>query len=594
MSFQCIADLTAHWQQNRGAEDLQLEVEICPANMKGDITLNCFRLAKPLKANPMALAQEACEFFQAHADTVAVEVAKAFVNVTLSEVALFRDTVADQDALLANAQVQSSDKRKYVIEYSAPNTNKPLHLGHVRNNSLGMALVAILKRAGHDVTPVNLVNDRGVHICKSMIAYQRFGEGCTPESTGQKGDHLVGSFYVKYASALKEQIQELKAQNPELADKPEEKLFLQTEIGRAAQDMLIAWEDEDTDVRDLWKTMNSWVMAGFDQTYERMGIAFDEVYLESETYKLGKDIIEDGLAKDIFYKRDDGATEIDLKKYKLDKKVVLRSDGTSVYITQDLGTTLRKHDEHQPDTMIWVVGDEQIYHFRVLFAILKELGYEWADSLHHLAYGMVNLPTGRMKSREGTAVDADNLFDELHQLAKNEILSRVGDDVPDDIDDRAEIIGMGAVKFMLLKVNPKTTMKFDPESAVKFEGDTAAYIQYACARIASICRKAEEKEVADAADWALLTHEKERALAICCSEYGAIIQKAAGDLDPGCLANYLIELAKAFSSFFHDCPVVKGDTDPVLRRTRLELTKVVRTILVDGLAALTIKPLERM
>ncbi len=594
MNIRCVNDLCRQWQDDRQAADLQLEPEICPTNMNGDITLNCFRLAKPLKGNPMELAKEAGAFLEAHADTEAVEIVKAFVNVTLANAALFRDTVADVDRLLAGVELPETERRKYLVEYSAPNTNKPLHLGHVRNNSLGMALVAILKRAGHEVVPVNLVNDRGIHICKSMIAYQRFGEGCTPASTGKKGDHLVGDFYVRYAGELAQQIAELKAQNPDLADKSEEELFLQTEIGKAAQDMLVAWENGDAAVRELWKTMNGWVLEGFGQTYKRMGIEFDRVYRESETYKLGKDLVEDGLAKGVFYKRDDGATEIDLAKHKLDKKVVLRSDGTSVYITQDLGTTLLKYRDYEPQAMIWVVGDEQIYHFKVLFAILKELGYDWADNLHHLAYGMVNLPHGKMKSREGTVVDADQLFDELHELAGKEILERVGEDAPEDLDERAETIGMGAVKFMLLKVNPKTTMKFDPEAAVKFEGDTGAYVQYACARIASIVRKAEDREIADQPDWSLLTHEKERALAIQCAQYGDVIRRAAAELDTGCLANYLLDLAKAFSSFYHDCPVVKGDTNPVLRKTRLQLSCTVRTILVDGLAALTIKPLERM
>ncbi len=594
MKITCIQELATKWRSERNAPELELTVETCPPNMDGDITLNCFRLAKPLKGNPMQIAAEAVEFLNAHDDVKSAEAIKAFVNVTLTDAALFRDTVGNEAQLLGAAQLGEDERKRILIEYSAPNTNKPLHLGHLRNNSLGMALVEILRRVGHDVIAVNLVNDRGVHICKSMLAYERFGEDATPESTGIKGDHLVGNFYVKYATELKKQIEALKAENPELAEKTEDELFLQTEIGLATQEMLQAWEEQDPKVHALWKKMNGWVLNGFNETYDRMGVKFDKVYFESDTYKLGRDIIEKGLDKGVFYKRDDGATEIDLSDRKLGTKVVLRSDGTSVYITQDIGTTLLKAEDYSPDGMMWVVGDEQIYHFQVLFAILQKLGYDWADDLHHLAYGMVNLPHGKMKSREGTVVDADNLFDEMQKLAKKEILERVGDDLPDDLETRSEVIGIGAVKFMLLKVNPKTTMKFDPEAAVKFEGDTGALVQYSYARICSIERNAAEREVADELDWSLLSHEKERELAVKCAEFGPVLQKAARDFDTCCLANYLVDLARGFNSFYHDCPVVKGDTPPELRRARLELISRVKAILGDGLACLTIDTLDSM
>jgi arginyl-tRNA synthetase len=594
MNFKCIADLKAHWQAEKGVDDIELATEACPPHMTGDVTLNCFRLAKPLKGNPMQIAAEAVEYLKNHDDVKDAEAVKAFVNFTLTEAALFRDTLGDQNALEQSVLLPEGDRKRVLIEYSAPNTNKPLHLGHLRNNSLGMALVEILKKVGHTVFPVNLVNDRGVHICKSMMAYQRFGDGVTPETAGKKGDHLVGDFYIKYASELNSQIDTLKATDPSLADQGEEELFLKTEIGQATQKMLQDWEEEVPEVRELWKMMNGWVLKGFDETYERMGVYFDKTFFESNTYKLGRDIIEAGLEKDVFYKRDDGATEIDLSNKKLDKKVVLRSDGTSVYITQDIGTTILKADEFKPDTMIWVVGDEQIYHFRVLFEICKALGYPWAEDLHHMAYGMVNLPHGKMKSREGTVVDADNMFDEMHELAKKEILERVGENVPDDLEKRAEVIGIAGVKFMLLKVNPKTTMKFDPEAAVKFEGDTGALLQYSFARISSIQRKAAEAELSDTIDWSLCTEPKERELAIKCAEYSTIMQRAAADYDTGCLCNYLIDLARLFNSFYHDCPVIKGDVSPELRRTRLELIDRVKTILGDGLGALTIETLEAM
>ncbi len=593
MKVQCISDLAAHWN---AAPQISVDVlvDICPPNMTGDLTLNCFRLAKPLKSNPLAVAREAAEFLGHHADVVGVEIVKAFVNFTLTEAALFRDTIDDQQAMLERVLIDEAARKRILIEYSAPNTNKPLHLGHLRNNSLGMALVQISKRVGHDVVAINLVNDRGVHICKSMLAYQLFGEGQTPDTVGQKGDHLVGDFYIKFAQELKKSVAVLKEARPELVGKTEDELFLQTDLGRATQKMLQDWEDQDPEVRALWQEMNSWVLHGFQQTYDRMGVVFDKTYFESDTYTLGKDIIEKGLQQGVFYKREDGATEIDLSSKKLDKKVVLRSDGTSVYITQDIGTTLLKARDFSPDGMVWVVGNEQIYHFNVLFAICKELGFEWADDLFHLAYGMVNLPHGRMKSREGTVVDADQLFDEMHELAKAAILERVGDDVPDDLQHRAEVIGMGAVKFMLLKVGPKTTMKFDPEAAIKFEGDTCALVQYAYARIASIKRNAAGKELADSVDWTLLTHPKERLLALACADYGQVMKRAAADHDPSGLCTYLVELAKAFNSFYSDCPVVKDGVSLALRRTRLELVERVQVVLEDGLNTLTIDTLESM
>ena len=589
MKFQCVNDLAAHWN-----EAVDVSVDICPPNMTGDLTLNCFRLAKPLKSNPMAVAQDAAEFLGNHANVTDVEVVKAFVNFTLTEEALFRDTIGDQQAMLDLALIDASARKRIRIEYSAPNTNKPLHLGHLRNNSLGMALVEISKRVGHEVIAINLVNDRGVHICKSMLAYQLFGEGQTPESTGTKGDHLVGDFYIKYAQELKREVAALKEAQPDLVDKTEEELFLQTDLGKATQKMLQDWEDKDPDVRALWQKMNGWVLDGFKQTYDRMGVKFDKTYFESDTYTLGKDIIEKGLEKGVFYKREDGATEIDLSAKKLDKKVVLRSDGTSVYITQDIGTTLLKAQDFEPDGMVWVVGNEQIYHFNVLFAICKELGYEWSDDLFHLAYGMVNLPHGRMKSREGTVVDADQLFDEMHELAKAAVLERVGDQVPDDLEHRAEVIGLGAVKFMLLKVGPKTTMKFDPEAAIKFEGDTCARIQNSYARISSIKRKAADREMAETVVWSLLNHPKERVLALACADYGNVMKRAAVAHDPSGLCNYLIDLATAFNSFYNDCPVVKDDVAPALRRSRLELIERVQVVLGDGLKTLTIESLESM
>ena len=550
--------------------------------MSGDITVNCFRIAKPLKSNPMALAGEVVEWLKNHQDVENVEAIKAFVNITLKNEALFRDCVADQQALLDAALLPADKRKRYLVEYSAPNTNKPQHLGHVRNNTLGQVNCSLLARVGHDVTPVNLVNDRGIHICKSMLAYERFGNGDTPESTTTKGDHFVGNYYVKYAQEDKRQAEAEPEQKP-------------TEIERSAQQMLVAWEKGDLGVRSLWQKMNSWVLDGFNQTYQRMGIQFTQTYYESETFRAGKDIVRQGLEKGVFYKREDGAIEIDLTSRKLDKKVVLRSDGTSVYITQDIGTTLMKFEDFKPDAMVWVVGDEQIYHFKVLFAILQDLGYSWANDLHHLAYGMVNLPEGRMKSREGTVVDADDLFDECARLAKEETLERWPDLDKDEAVTRGDIIGMAALKFMLLKVNPKTTMTFDPKASIQFEGDTGPYVLYNFARSCAVQRKAADKDIvlADTIDWSVLSHSSERALAIELSRYGQILQDAAADLNPSLVADYLLSLARAFSKFWTDCPVLIAETDD-LKQARLALCIRVQSILGDGIDTLTLGKLESM
>ena len=571
-------------------------VDLCPPGFAGDVTINCFPLAKPLRQNPMQLAAKVGEFLQGHPDVAQAEVTKAFVNLTLKPAALMRDTVADEAALLASVALPEGERRKILIEYSAPNTNKPMHLGHVRNNTVGMCTAAILRRAGHDVVQVNLVNDRGIHICKSMIAYQRFGEGCTPESTGKKGDHLVGDFYVRYNVELERQLKELRAAHPEYAETDKDELFLKTEIGQATAKMLQDWEAGEPAVRELWAKMNGWVFDGFDVTYRRMGIAFDHRYLESETYKLGKDIVRQGLEKGVFQKRDDGAVIIQFADKNLGTKVLLRSDGTSVYITQDLGTTLLKQQDYQPDQQIWVVGDEQIHHFQVLFATLKALGYPWADRLVHMAYGMVNLPSGRMKSREGTVVDADDLFDEMAALARTATLERVpeGAEPPADLKERAAVISMAALKFMLLKVNPKTTILFDPNAAIKFEGDTGPYVLYAYARISSMLRQPELAAVADATpDWALLDAPAERRLALRCAAYPEALRKAAQQLDSSALAAYLLDLGKDFSAFYNQCPVKNAPTVE-LRAARAALSRVVRDILGDGLHTMTIGTLESM
>jgi len=598
-SFKCINELAIFLQkefpQAVFPKNWTISADKCPPNMTGDLTINCFRFVQILRGAPDKIADKVLEFFNQHSDVVKAEKIKAFVNISLTPTAVYRDSVANLDALFASSQLDKVDQKRVLIEYSAPNTNKPQHLGHVRNNTLGMSLASLLARVGNDVIQINLVNDRGIHICKSMLAYERFGEGVTPESSGIKGDHLVGNFYVKYNTELKQQLSDLRANKPELSDESDDKLFLKTEIGQATHQMLQDWENGDEKVLALWKEMNSWVFAGFDQTYKRMGIEFKQTYLESDTYLLGKDIVADGVARGVFKKRDDGATTIDLGK--MGEKVVLRSDGTSVYITQDIGTSLKKYSDYEPDEQIWVVGDEQILHFKMLFEIMKKLGYAWANDLHHLAYGMVNLPSGKMKSREGTVVDADELFDEMVNLSGEACTERYGDSVSaEEIAKRAETIGMGALKFMLLKFNPKTTMMFDPQASVRFEGDTGPYVQYACARINSIERKAREKGLkfdTDTINWDLLASDEEKTLAITAFFYPQTLQLAAQKMDCSVLIDYLLELAKAFNRFYRECPVLAAE-DEDLSCARMALCHAIRDILTDGLNTLTIEVPEAM
>ena len=593
MKLKCLEQLCSELLLEHPAaklpQDFTIAWEPCPSGMNGDITVNCFRFAKNFCVSPDQLAEEVTRILSNHDDVAAVEKVKAFVNITLKAAPLFRDSVASMDALMEDVALPESQRKRVLIEYSAPNTNKPQHLGHVRNNTLGMSLVSVMKRAGHHMIPVNLVNDRGIHICKSMLAYARCGEGITPEQAGKKGDHFVGDFYVKYNNMLSDEIKQLKAEKPELADKSSDELFLETEIGQAAQKMLRDWENGEPETVALWKKMNSWVFDGFQQTYERMGVHFEKTYLESNTYLLGKETVAEHLEKGTFAYRDDGAVIADLGK--LGQKVLLRKDGTSVYITQDIGTTLLKHEEHDPDSMIWVVGDEQLLHFQMLFAILKKMGCSWAEKLYHLSYGMVNLPTGKMKSREGTVVDADDLFDEMHELAKKAALERIGEngEIPEDLEERSEIIGMGALKFMLLKFNPKTTMMFDPQASLKFEGDTGPYVQYVCARINSIARKAQERGINldSHVDWSLLDSPEEKEVAVTALRYQSAIRTSAEKMDCSVLVNYLLDLAKCFNRFYREKQVLNAEDEKVCA-ARLALCFAVRDILSDGLNTLTI------
>lgn len=597
--MRCVKDLES-WLKERfpeavSDESVAVRYEICPPDQDGDVTINCFRFAKSLKTNPMKLAGEVGAFLDSHDDVEKTSCIKAFVNIVLKPGALFRDTVADGNAVLGAVALPVEERRKILIEFSAPNTNKPQHLGHLRNNTLGAAMAAILKRAGHAVFPVNLVNDRGIHICKSMIAYQRWGRGATPATAGKKGDHFVGEFYVRYNTELESELAALKEANPALKEKKNDALQLQTELGAAAHEMLVLWEKGDPEVRRLWETMNAWVLEGFDETYRRMGIAFEKIYLESDTYRFGREVVERGVEQGLLQKRDDGAVEADLEQEKLGRKVLLRSDGTSVYMTQDIGTTLLKQDEFEPDRQVWVVGDEQIHHFNVLFTVLKKLGFSRAEDCIHLAYGMVDLPSGKMKSREGTVVDADDLLDEMEQLARAGCLERLQPDQepPADLDHRCRVIGHGALKFMLLKFNARSRVLFNPAESIRFEGDTGSYVQYACARLHSILAKAGSGPAkGDAIRWELLGKQEERSLALSCGAYPEAIRRAAREYDPSHLAGFLLGLAKGVSRFHRACPVLKAGEEE--RAARLALCSRVLAVLEDGLAALTIESLKKM
>jgi len=597
MKFKSIADLERHLASEFAVESLEITLERPPPNLAGDIAVNCFRLASSLRCNPIKIASAAAAFLESHPETTLVEQVKAYVNVSLEPESLFSSTVGSSEMPREAGLLRPEERRRIAVEFSAPNTNKPQHLGHIRNNTLGQATVSLLRRVGHETYAINLVNDRGIHICKSMLAYARFGEGETPEKAGKKGDYLVGEYYVKFDREYRRQVVELRQNEPGLEEKKDEDLFLQTEIGRAAQDMLSKWEAGDPEVKKLWRTMNDWVLAGFEETYNRLGVVFDKTYLESETYGKGKEIIQECLDNGLFQRREDGAVFVDLDDLKLGRKILLRGDGTSVYVTQDLGTTVIKQRDFEPHRQIWIVGDEQIYHFKVLFAILRKIGYSWCqpeDALFHMAYGMVNLPSGKMKSREGTVVDADDLLDEMENLARKATLQRYPEE-PDDLSRRARLIGLGALKFMLLKVNPGTTLMFDPEASLKFEGDTGPYLLYAYARIASMLRKAAEdgKLSSEPVNWDALGTEEEKDLALSCGSYPEVLPRAAKELDPSILTNYLLILAKSFSRFYRECSVLNAESLE-LRDARLELSRRVRDILADGLETLGIEPLESM
>lgn len=567
---------------------------------EGDLTIVVFPFVKMAKKSPEVMADELGKEILAESDIVSkYNVVKGFLNLLVSDsfwLSFFADNHANE--YFGRKEISGNP---IVVEYSSPNTNKPLHLGHIRNNLLGWSVSEILKANGENVVRVNLVNDRGIHICKSMIAWQKWGDACTPESVGKKGDHLVGDFYVQFDKHYKDEVKKLLPSDfNELADDEKEKAKAAAEekspLMQETREMLRQWEAGNEDVRKLWETMNQWVYDGFDVTYKRLGVAFEKIYYESQTYLLGKELVNQGLNDGVLYRRDDGSVWCDLRNEGLDEKLLLRKDGTSVYMTQDLGTAQSRYEEYQPKKLIYVVGNEQNYHFDVLKRVLLRLGRQWGSDIEHLSYGMVELPNGKMKSREGTVVDADDLMDEMVKTAKNvtEELGKAHGLTEDEAARLYDIIGLGALKYFILKVDPKKTMLFDPQESIDFNGNTASFIQYTHARICSVIRKAADNgisfgNVVPVNDM----HNKEKLLLVNIYNWPSVLEQAAINRSPAMIANYIYELAKDFNQFYQECSILKEE-DTNRREFRLQLADMTAKLLRNASSLLGISMPEKM
>lgn len=559
---------------------------------EGDYTLVTFPYIKAAKATPEKTGELIGEQLVKNNPSITkFNVVKGFLNISLSNDFWLNEFISISKEVNYGIKPAKSSGKQIMLEYSSPNTNKPLHLGHVRNNLLGYSVASIMKTQGHDVIKVNLVNDRGIHICKSMIAWKLFGNGETPQSSGLKGDHLVGKYYVIFDKEYKKQIQTLidGGTTKEEAEK-QAPIMLQT------QEMLLKWEASDKETIDLWKMMNGWVYDGFAVSYKMLGVDFDKMYYESNTYLLGKEVVQESLAKNVFYKKENGSVAIDLTEDKLDEKIVLRSDGTSVYITQDMGTAIERFKEFPAiSQMIYTVGNEQDYHFKVLFKILEKLGYAWAKECYHLSYGMVELPEGKMKSREGTVVDADDLMDGMVATAKEttEELGKVEGFTQEELHTLYQTIGMGALKYFILKVDPKKKMLFDPKESIDFNGHTGPFIQYTHARIKSILRKFEGNVQEISISDTITLHEKEKELIKLQYEFPIILKESANTYNPAIVANYIYELTKLFNQFYNECPVLKEE-NTTIKEFRIKLIDKTSEIIKNGMLCLGIDVPERM
>ena len=569
-----------------------VQIQKTRSEFEGNLTLVVFPFVKMARKSPEQTGQELGEYLVANCDAISkFNVVKGFLNLSISDEA-WLSLLADIDKDDHYGEKLANESSPLVmIEYSSPNTNKPLHLGHVRNNLLGWSLAQIMEANGNKVVKTNIVNDRGIHICKSMLAWLKWGNGETPESSGKKGDHLIGDYYVAFDKHYREEIKELVAQGMD-----EEQAKQEAPLIKEAHEMLVKWEQNDPEVRALWEKMNSWVYAGFDETYQKMGVKFDKIYYESQTYLKGKAKVEEGLAKGLFERHDDNSVWADLTNEGLDQKLLLRSDGTSVYMTQDIGTAEMRFQDYPIDKMIYVVGNEQNYHFQVLSILLDRLGFKWGKELVHFSYGMVELPNGKMKSREGTVVDADDLMQLMvdDALKTSMELGKFDDMSEEERKEVARIVGMGALKYFILKVDARKNMLFNPEESIDFNGNTGPFIQYTYARIRSILRKAEG---AEANSSLFILHsslsEKEVELIQKMSEYGAAVEQAGKDYSPSGIANYCYELTKVFNQFYHDYSIL-NEPDEQKKAVRLVLAKNVAKILKNGMALLGIEVPERM
>ena len=579
-----------------------IQLQKTRSDFEGNLTLVTFPLLKTSHRKPEETAQELGEYLKKNCKAVAdFNVVKGFLNLVIAQAAwtgLLNDINADEK--FGEKRV-TADSPLVMIEYSSPNTNKPLHLGHVRNNLLGWSLAQIMEANGNKVVKTNIVNDRGIHICKSMLAWLKWGNGITPEKAGKKGDHLIGDFYVLFDKHFKEECRQLQEQYEKegmTPDAAKEKAEQEAPLIKEAHEMLVKWEQGDPEVRALWEKMNSWVYAGFDETYKALGVSFDKIYYESNTYLVGKKKVEEGLKKGLFFRKADNSVWADLTKEGLDQKILLRKDGTSVYMTQDIGTAEMRFNDFPIDKMIYVVGNEQNYHFQVLSILLDRLGFKWGKDLVHFSYGMVELPNGKMKSREGTVVDADDLVASMIENAKKlseDKVNKLEGITEEEKNEIARIVGMGALKYFILKVDARKNMLFNPEESIDFNGNTGPFIQYTYARIRSILRKAAAQDIllpASLADDAPL-NEKEIELIQKLNDFGTAVAQAGIDYSPSGIANYCYELTKEFNQFYHDYSILSADTEAE-KITRLVLAKNVAKVIRNGMALLGIEVPERM
>ena len=570
----------------------QLQFQKTRSEFEGQWTLVTFPLLKISHKNPEVTAQEIGAYLQEHCTLVSgTQVVKGFLNLSIAPAAWIEDFNAIRSDKAFGHKQASANAPLVMVEYSSPNTNKPLHLGHVRNNLLGYSIARILEASGNRVFKTNIVNDRGIHICKSMLAWQRWGNGATPESTGKKGDHLIGDFYVLFDKHYKAELTALMAEG-----KTKEEAEAASPLMAEARAMLRRWEDGDEEIRTLWSMMNSWVYAGFDETYKRMGVSFDEIYYESETYLLGKGEVLRGLEEGKFVQDPDGSVWADFTDEGLDRKILLRSDGTSVYITQDIGTAKMRFDKHPIDKMVYVVGNEQEYHFKVLSLLLDRLGYAFGKGLVHFSYGMVELPDGKMKSREGTVVDADDLMDEMTATARTiaEEQGKAKDMTAEEANEVARRVGLGSLKYFILKVDPRKNMTFNPKESIDFNGNTGSFIQYTYARIRSLIRKSEDAGITLPSSFAGLTiSTKEQELIAKIAEYAEAVTEAARTYSPAVIANYVYDLVKEYNQFYHDFSILKEENEE-LRAFRLALSEVVARTIASGFSLLGIEMPERM